>query len=58
MRVVRRVSAARAVEEPVMVCLRSSCCHATEPEGWQGIWDLRSKVVMQNDGDFVVVILS
>jgi len=45
-----------AVEAPVFVCKRSSCSHATQ------IWSLRFvrlelKVVMQNDGDNVDVIL-
>jgi len=36
-RVDQCVSAVRAVEVPVLVCLRSSCCHVTGVGGLQGL---------------------
>ena len=45
------VAAFRVMKVPVFVCLRSSCNHVTEVGG------LAIKIVMQNDGDFVAVIL-
>ena len=53
MRVDQCVSAIRAVEVPVLVCLRSSCSHVTEVKFVR----LALKVVMQNDRGFVDVIL-
>ena len=55
MRVDQCVSAVRAVELPVLVCLRSDCNHVIEV---RTVRFVRSalKVVMQNDGDFVEVI--
>ena len=41
----------RVIKVPVFVCLRSSCNHVTE------VGRLAMKIVMQNDGDFVDVIL-
>jgi hypothetical protein len=49
-------SAVRAVEVPVLVCLRSSCNHVTEVGGAVRLVRLALKVVMQNDRDFLVVI--
>jgi hypothetical protein len=53
------VSAFRAVEVPVLVCLRSSCNGVTEVGGRRAVRFVRLalKVVMQNDGDFVNIIL-
>jgi hypothetical protein len=50
------VSAVRAVEVPVLVCVRSICSNVT---GRRGIRSVRFalKVVVQNDGAFVDVIL-
>ena len=53
MRVDQCVSAVRAVEVPVLVCLRSSCNHVTEV----GVIRLAPKIVIQDDGDFSDVIL-
>jgi hypothetical protein len=55
-RVDQRVSAVRAVEVPVLVSLRNSCNHVT---GRRSVWIVRLalKVVIQNDRDFVDVIL-
>jgi hypothetical protein len=55
-RVGQCVSTVRAVEVPVLVCLRSSCCHVSEVGGAIRFVILALKVVMQNDRDFVVVI--
>ena len=52
MRVDQRVSAVRAVEVSVLVCLRSRCSHVTVR-----FVRVALKVVNQNDGDFVDVIL-
>jgi len=41
----------RVMKVPVFFCLRSRCNHVTEVGG------LAIKIVMQNDGDFVDVIL-
>jgi hypothetical protein len=49
-------TAVRAVEVPVLVCLRSSCNHVTGMRTVR-IVRLALRAVMQNDGDFVVVIL-
>ena len=56
MRVDQCVSAIRAVEVPLFVCLRSSCSHVTEV-GNRRTCDTRTNVVMQNNGDFVDVVL-
>ena len=55
-RVDQCVSAVRAVEVPVLVCLRSICCRVTGGRGVRLV-KLALKVVVQNDGDFVDVIL-
>jgi len=55
-RVDQCVSAVRAVEVPVLVCLRSSWCHVTEVGGAVRFVRLALKVVVQNDRDFVDVI--
>jgi hypothetical protein len=47
------VSAVRAVEVPVLVCLRSSCSYVTEVMFVRFVL----KVVTQNDRDFVDVLL-
>jgi hypothetical protein len=57
MRVDQCVSAVRAVEVPVLVCLRSGCCHVTEAGGAVRFVRLALKVVVQNYGDFLAVIL-
>jgi hypothetical protein len=46
-----------AVEAPVFVCKRSSCSHVIQIGGSLRFVRLELKVVMQNDGDFVDVIL-
>jgi hypothetical protein len=56
-RVDQCVSVARAVEVPVLVCLRSSCSHVTEVGGAVRLVRLALMVVVQNDGDFVEVTL-
>jgi len=53
----QRVSAVRVVEVPVLVCLRSGCGHVTEVGGAVRLVKLALKFVVQNDGDFVDVIL-
>ena len=55
MRVDQCVSAVRAVEVPVLVCLRSGFGHVTEVGGAVSFVRLALKVVVQNDGDFVEV---
>ena len=50
------VSAVRALEVAVFVCLRSSCNHVTGRRA-ASFLRLELKAVMQNDGDFVNVIL-
>jgi hypothetical protein len=55
-RVDQCVFAVRVVEVPVLVCLRSSCSHVTGRRVVR-IVILALKVVMQDDGDFVNVIL-
>ena len=57
MRVDHCVSAVRAVGVSVLVCLRSSGSHVTGVGGPLGFVRLAVKNVMQNDGDFVDVIL-
>ena len=57
MRVDQCVSAIRAVEVPVLVCLRSSWYHVTEVRGAVRFVRLALKVVVQNDGYFADVIL-
>ena len=57
MRVDQCVFAVRAKEVPVLVCLRSSCCHVTEVGGPLRFVRLAVKNDMQNDRDFVGVIL-
>ena len=52
-RVDQRAAAVRAVEVPVLVCLRSGCSHVTEEGGGVGFVRLALKVVMQNDEDSV-----
>ena len=49
--------AVRAVDVPVLVCLRSSCSHVTDVVGPLRFVSLALTVVMQNDGDFVEIIL-
>jgi hypothetical protein len=56
MRVDQCFSAVRAVEEPVVVCLHSSCSHVTGRRTVRFV-RLVLKGVMQNDGHFVDVIL-
>jgi hypothetical protein len=51
------VSAVRAVEVTVLVCLCSSSSHVTEARGAVRFVKLTLKVVMKNYGDFVDVIL-
>jgi hypothetical protein len=55
-RVDQCVSAVRAVELPVLVCLRSSCYHVTGRRPVSFVTPAL-KGVMQNDGEFVDVIL-
>ena len=50
-------AAVRSVEVPVLVCLRSNCCHVTEVGGSLRFVRLALKVAMQNDGDDVDVIV-
>jgi hypothetical protein len=50
------VSARKVVEVSVLVCLRSSCYHVTGRRGVKLV-RLALKAFMQNDGDFVDVIL-
>ena len=57
MRVDQRVSAVRAVEVPVLASLRSGRYHVTCVSGAVRFERLTLKVVVQNDGDFVDVIL-
>ena len=57
MRVDQCVSAVRAVEVPVLVCLRSSYNHVTVVGGAVRFVRLALKVVVQNDGDIVDIIL-
>ena len=57
MRVDQCVSAVRPVKATVFVCLRSSCNHVTELGGAVRFVRLALKVVMENYGDFVVLIL-
>jgi hypothetical protein len=52
----QRVSAIWEVELPVFICLYSSCNHVTGRKTIRFV-KLALKVVMQNDGDFVDVIL-
>ena len=56
-RVDQRVSAVTGIEVPGFVFLRSSCDHVTR--GGRTVWFVRLalKVVMQSDGDCVVVVL-
>jgi len=56
-RVDQCVSAVRAVEVPVSVCLRSGCNHVTEVGGGVRFVRLALKFGMQNDRDFVRVTL-
>ena len=56
LRVDQCVSAVRAVKLPVPVCLRSSCSHVTDMRAVRFV-RLALKDVMQNDGDFVDVML-
>jgi hypothetical protein len=51
------VSAVRAVEMPVSVCLRRSCSLVTQAGGSLMFVRLALKVVMQNDGEIVDVNL-
>ena len=57
MRVDQCVSAVRAVEVPVLVCLCSIWYHVTEVGGAVRFVRLALKVAMRNDRDFVDVIL-
>ena len=57
MRVDQCVSAVRAVGVPILVCLRSSCSHVTELRGDVGFVRLALKVAVQNEGDFMDIIL-
>ena len=57
MRVDQCVSVVRAVEVPVFVCFLSGCSYVTEVGGAIGFVRLALKVVMENNGDFVEVIL-
>ena len=50
------VSAVRALDVPVLVCLRSSSDHVTDRSSVRLV-RLVLKIVMQNDGDFVELIL-
>jgi hypothetical protein len=45
------------LDEPVFVCLRNSCSHVAEVGEPEVLWKLVLKVVTQNDGDFVKVII-
>jgi hypothetical protein len=56
-RVDQCVSAIRAVEVSVFVCLRSSCNHVTEVGGSLRFLRPTLKIVMQHNGDFVDLIL-
>jgi hypothetical protein len=56
MQVDQGVCAVRALELPVLVCLRSSCNHVTGGKTVR-IVRLTLKIVKQNDGEFVDVIL-
>ena len=56
MRVRQCVSAVRAVEVPVLVGLRSSCCHVTDVGGAVGFVRLALKFDMQNYGESVHLI--
>ena len=49
--------ASAAVEVPVFFCLRSSCNHVTNCRRTVRILRLVLKVVLQNYGDFVYLIL-
>jgi hypothetical protein len=55
-RVDQCVSAVRAVEVPAFVCLHSGCNHVIEVRAVRSV-RLALKVAMQNDGDFVDLIL-
>ena len=57
MRVDRCVCTVRAVDVPLLVCVRSSCDHVIGVGGAVRFVRLALKVVVQNDGDFVDVIL-
>ena len=50
------VSAVRAVELPVLVCIRSGCSHVTEGGAVRFV-KLALKVIMENDEHFKDVIL-
>jgi hypothetical protein len=56
-RVDQCVSAVRAVEVPVFVCLRSSCCHVTVRGTVRFVRLNPDFFFTQNDGKFVDVIL-
>jgi len=56
-RVHQCVSAVRAVEVPILVCLRSGCCHVTDKRGAVRFVRPALKVIMANDEDFKDVIL-
>ena len=56
MRVDQFVFAVRTKVVPLLVCLRSSCCHVTGVGGPLRFVRLALKNGMQNDGDFVDVI--
>jgi len=55
-RVDQCVSAVGVVVVPVLVCLRSSCCHVTEVGGAVGFVRLALKVTVQNYWESVDVI--
>ena len=57
MRVDQCVSAVRAVEVPVLVCLRSNCSHVTSRRAVSVVRLALKIVATQNDGDFVDVTL-
>ena len=56
MRVDQFVFAVRTKVVPLLVCLRSSCCHVTGVGGPLRFVRIALKNGMQNDGDFVDVI--
>jgi len=56
-RVDQCVSAVRAVELPVLVCLRNSCCHVTEVGGDSTVCENRALCFKQNGRHFINVTL-
>jgi len=56
-RVDQCVSAVRAVDLAVLVCLRNGCGHVTGGRRAVVFVKLALKVVMRNEGDFMTVIL-